>query len=132
LIIEGDVKNQFRSGALRDRLNDASLAASRVELYIRCPNLTALEWRNEEIWAGDCRCMSLLRVDLSGCPRLKRLGECLFLECSALEEVVFPKNLQIIGEEAFSKCSALRSITLPENLKIIEEMAFNECVGLPL
>jgi len=43
-VIDSDVEEQLRSGALRERLLDESLSHGSVELYLRCTNLTAIKW----------------------------------------------------------------------------------------
>ena len=44
LVIDSDVEDQLRSGALKRRLLDKSLSDGSIELYLRCPNLTATGW----------------------------------------------------------------------------------------
>jgi len=41
-VIKKDVENQLRSGALKTRLLDESLSYGSIELFLRCPNLTAM------------------------------------------------------------------------------------------
>ena len=53
-----------------------------------------------------------------------------FTDCSALTEVILPKNLISVGAYAFEGCSALTSITIPNSVVIIEDYAFNDCSSL--
>ena len=119
-VIDSDVENQLRSGALRTRLKDKSLSHGSIELHWRCSNLTLNEWRENPPLA---MCPSLLRVDLSGCPKLKSIPFGTFAVCTHLVSIVFGEhsNITNLDKRAFQDCSALTSITLPNNLKIIEQ-----------
>jgi len=112
LIIEVDVKNLLRSGALKIRLKDRSLSVGSIELSLRCPNLITIGWG---VIKPFDQCRSLLRVDLSCCPKLESIPELVFFNCSHLVEVVFRKHSSIanIGSGAFGGCSTLKSITSP-------------------
>ena len=129
LIVEKDVEEQLRSDALHKRLQDERLSHGSIELYLRCNSLTAIGWGTDQpFWS----CSSLLRVDLSGCPKLESIPELSFGECRHLVSVVFGGHSKItnLGVAAFQRCSALMSITLPNKLKVIETMAFNNCSAL--
>lgn len=54
----------------------------------------------------------------------------LFMNCTALEHIELPSNLENLGESIFSKCSGLTSITIPESVSGIGEYAFDECDSL--
>ena len=71
-VIDSDVENQLRSHALHWKLLDEGLAHGSIELYLRCPNLTAIGWGDQQPFS---LCPSLLRVDLSGCPKLESNSE---------------------------------------------------------
>ena len=128
-IIDSDVENQLRSLALVNRLLDESLAQGPVELYLRFLNLTAIGWGKKQPFG---LCPSLLRIDLSVCPKLESIPEMTFGRCRHLASVVFGEHSSItnIGNNAFQFCSALTSITLPDKLKIIEQATFAHCVSL--
>jgi len=51
---------------------DYSLSVGSIEIYLRCSNLTGIEW-DDEVFQSFNYCYSLLRVDLSGCPKLERI-----------------------------------------------------------
>jgi len=125
-IIDSNVENQLRSYSLKDRLTDKSLSHGSIELFLRCPNLTAIWWGGRQAFN---KCFSLLRVDLSGCPKLESIPELTFTECSHLVSVVFGEhsNITNLGLSAFRDCYALMSITLPDTLKVIEQGVFIEC-----
>ena len=129
LIIEVDVENQLRSQALLRRLQDKRLSRDSTVLYLRCYNLTAIGWGNQQAFS---QCPSLLRVDLSGLPKLESIPELAFAECHHLVSVVFGEhsNITNLGPAAFSDCYALVSVSLPDKLEIIEELAFAECSSL--
>lgn len=54
----------------------------------------------------------------------------LFMNCTTLEHIELPSNLENIGEYMFSGCSGLTSITIPESVSGIGENAFAECDSL--
>ena len=118
-VIEKDVESQLRSRALRRMIRDDSLSHGSFELYLRCHNLTAIGWVDHHPF---CVCPSLLRVDLSGCPKLESIPMMTFSRCHHLVSMVFGEhgNITNIGEGAFQYCSALTSITLPDKLKAIK------------
>ena len=119
--IETNVEYQLRYAVLKERLLDESLSHGSIELYLRCPNLAAIEWAKWQAFAG---CHSLLRVDLSGLSKLDSIQDLAFADCSHLVSVVFGEhsNITNLGEAAFQDCSALTSITLPNKLKKIEKL----------
>ena len=123
LIINSDVGNQLRSEALRDRLLYTGLSHGSIELYLKCPNLTAIGWGKFQALNF---CLSLIRVDLTGCPKLESIPRRTFTGCSHLVSVVFGEhsNITNLGERSFQNCVALTSITLPDKLEVIEELAF--------
>ena len=53
-----------------------------------------------------------------------------FKNCSALESIVFPENLEIIGDYAFEGCSNIKSVIIPQNVKIIGRNAFKGCINI--
>ena len=81
-IIDSDVENQLRSYALKRRLLDKSLAHGSVELYLMCPNLTALGWGKQDEQQPFSACLSLVGIDLSGCPKLESIQEAAFGDCN--------------------------------------------------
>jgi len=102
---------------LKNRLLDNSLSHGSIELYLKCSNLIAIGWG---VFQPFCGCTSLLRVDLSGCPKLESIPELAFTHCYHLVSVVFGEHSKITNLEwgAFENCLALTSITLPSKLKI--------------
>ena len=128
-VIDSDVEKQLRSKALKRRLLDKSLSHGSIELYLRFSNLTAIGWGEFQPFN---RCLSLIRVDLSGLPKLESIPECAFGKCEHLVEVVFCEhsNITNLGERAFQHCYALTSITLPDKLAVIEKGTFLKCTSL--
>ena len=68
---------------------------------------------------------------------LTSIGQKAFYECSALEEIQFPRQMDlqktydfIIEEYSFYNCDALLSLALPRYISIIERYAFAECSHL--
>jgi len=128
-VIDSDIEYQLRSGALLRRLQNEGLSHGSIELSLRCSNLIAIG-RGEQQPFSDLP--SLLRVELSGCPKLESIPKMMFSRYPHLVSVVFGEhsNIKNIGTWAFQYCSALTSITLPNKLKIIEYRVFTECTSL--
>ena len=57
---------------------------------------------------------------------LKKLPEYAFVNCTSLEELILPDNLEQIGQGAFANCISLKTVKMPKNhtLKFIEDSAF--------
>ena len=52
-----------------------------------------------------------------------------FINCTALQEVVLPNDVQVIGQSAFLSCPALTTVILPQVTRI-DESAFQACTSL--
>jgi len=91
-IINSDVENQLHSEALKRRLRDESLSHASIELFLRCHNLTAIGWGKLQPFS---LCPSLLRVDLTGCPKLESTPDAAFGGCPNLVSVVFGEHSNI-------------------------------------
>lgn len=63
-------------------------------------------------------------------PKIKKVGQFAFNECSNLEYVEFTEGLEVIDLGAFMTCSNLEQIYLPSTLKGIGRGAFNCCYSL--
>ncbi len=67
--------------------------------------------------------------DIIKCVRVEegitRLGQQLFRNCKALEEVSLPKSLFEIGSNSFTGCNNLNLIEVPGNVKKIGQFAFS-------
>lgn len=61
---------------------------------------------------------------------LTTIGEYCFYNCTSLETVVLPENIQSIGEDIFHGCTSLSYIDLPNSLSYIGSNAFNGCEKL--
>jgi hypothetical protein len=59
-----------------------------------------------------------------------RVGNCAFLECSALREVVLPRSVVHMGDGVFNRCTSLTSVTLPDGLTHVGSSTFCECTSL--
>ena len=86
------VENQLHAEALARRLRDESLSHGSVKLYLRCLNLNTIGWGQFQPFSI---CPSLLRVDLSGLPKLESIPEMTFAECTHLVSVVFGEHSNI-------------------------------------
>lgn len=72
-----------------------------------------------------CKCESLKTIDLSG---FKRIPDSMFDGCTALESVIFGKDLVEIGDNAFYNTN-LQQVVLPADVHI-GACAFAECKRL--
>ena len=77
-------------------------------LFYKCPNLTCVNFEN----------VSATR--LSGT----------FEDCAALEEIVFPADLQTIGAKTFYGCASLHELIIPDGVATLEEGAVRGCTGI--
>ena len=80
---------------------------------------------------GECafmQCENLTEVVFP--ESLKRIDEWAFYNCPKLKDISLPDNLQSIGREAFEQCQSLKSIYLPDSVAKIESGVFAECKGL--
>ena len=57
---------------------------------------------------------------------LKKLPEYAFVNCTSLEELILPENLEQIEQGAFANCISLKTVKMPKKhtLKFIEDSAF--------
>ena len=57
---------------------------------------------------------------------LKKLPDYAFVNCTSLEELILPENLEQIGQGVFANCISLKTVKMPKNrtLKFIEDSAF--------
>ena len=142
IVVNTDVKNRLRSGALKRRL--LTLSEGTVILTIRDPG-TYETWLYTYITTiGDMnlpperahleapffQCKSLLRVDLEGCTELTSVGTGAFASCSSLTSVVLPYSLTQIGDGAFTECTSLTSVVLPDSITQLGNNAFFDCSSL--
>lgn len=65
-------------------------------------------------------------TDWGATPTLPELA---FKDCTALQEVTLPDDVQVIGEYAFVRCTALTTVRLPQVTRI-DNSAFRECTSL--
>lgn len=61
---------------------------------------------------------------------VKTIGESLFRECSALEEIEIGTSVEKINDYAFYGCSSLLSLTIPKSVEEIGNQVFNECSSI--
>ena len=54
----------------------------------------------------------------------------MFYNCSALVNVILPKNITVMGKHVFDTCINLKLATLPKNITAVPEGTFNECSSL--
>ncbi|KAK8854436.1 hypothetical protein M9Y10_016998 [Tritrichomonas musculus] len=85
---------------------------------------------NGKALEGDCffKNVNLSVVKLSNSIQL--IGDCVFLCCSSLTQVIIPSSVTSIGYDAFSGCTSLTQIIIPSSLKSISKCAFKGCTSL--
>lgn len=72
-------------------------------------------------------CSALKTVDLSA---FNIVSNRMFMNCVALEELVFPSNIEYIGEDAFVKCEGLKTISFESDDVYFVRRCFQDCIGL--
>ena len=83
-------------------------------------------------WGAFANNPRITKCDLSGVTNWgtpATLPERTFLNCTALQEVVLPNDVQVIGVNAFYGCAALTTVNLSQVTRI-EQCAFRECTSL--
>jgi len=132
IVVNTDVKNRLRSGALKRRL--LTLSEGTVILTIRDKDITIIGDMNLAIErareAPFFKCKSLLRVHLKGCTKLTSVGDFAFAKCSSLTSMVLPDSLTQIGNSAFFECTSLKSLVLPDSITQVGDFAFGQCSSL--
>ena len=132
IVVDTDVQNRLRSGALKRRLK--TLGKGTVILTIRDPDITTIGDVNLTVERGGeaplIGCESLLRVDLKGCTKLTSVGNGVFTGCFYLTSLVLPDSLTQLGEWSFLQCERLTSLMLPDSLTQIGDAAFLRCSSL--
>ena len=66
-------------------------------------------------------------IDLSD---VTKIGAFAFKDCSSLENVIWPNNLESMGTSAFSDCSSLKSVDIKGSIATIPTSAFEGCIAL--
>ncbi len=69
-------------------------------------------------------------IDLSEYKKLKTIGEGAFKDCTKLERVTLPDEVEIISNEAFENCYNLKEISPFKSLTRIDNKAFDDCKSL--
>lgn len=62
--------------------------------------------------------------------RITDLGEYTFIHFRALEEIVWPQNLESLGIGAFTGCTSLKKVSIPDELNDWGCIPFWYCTGL--
>ena len=69
-------------------------------------------------------------VITSGFEKTSRVCSSVFENCTTLEEIELPANIEAINNSAFENCTALRKVILQEGLTTIGAKAFYGCTNL--
>ena len=83
-------------------------------------------------WGVFANNTQITKCDLTGVTgwgETPTLPELAFKDCTKLQEVTLPDDVQVIGEYAFVRCAALTTVRLPQVTRI-DEYAFWECTSL--
>jgi hypothetical protein len=104
-------------------LGDSAFADCTALQGIDLSGLT-LESLGERAFQG---CSSLEQAILPGALPDKTVPDFMFYQCTALESVNLPKDIESIGSSTFGYCASLRSLELPATIKTIGHSAFNDC-----
>ena len=73
-----------------------------------------------EMAFGDCTYMQGITLP----DNIESIGANAFGYCRSLESIVLPEGLATIGEDAFASCSSLSSIVFPRSVSLIDDGAF--------
>ncbi len=107
---------------------DPSVDTIRARAFFKCRHLESIKMHDgvKTIqFQAFFQCRSLRRIELLG---VRLIESCAFANCTALEEVEFGNQLDIIMVHVFYR-TALRNIKLPK-VRVIGEGAFRDCLGL--
>ncbi len=83
-----------------------------------------------EIRSGAFSSMSALETVTLEEGAYTEIGEEAFYKCTALKEIIIPKNVTVIGKYAFRGCESLEKVTFFENLEQIGAYSFADCASL--
>lgn len=73
-------------------------------------------------------CDSLVHVTIP--DTVTKINGYCFADCSNLETIQLPSNLEVIREGTFSGCESLKTITIPHGVTRIQRGAFKNCTSL--
>jgi len=76
---------------------------------------------------ANCWCLKSVTIPNKG---VTNIGQCAFLRCSVLENIVLPYSVTSIGDLAFSECTSLKKVDIPDSVTSIGEYAFQLCTGI--
>lgn len=76
------------------------------------------------IYGESFRLCSLKSIIIPG--TVKTIGECAFIYCNELEEVIINEGTTIIENSSFYCCKKLKKLTLPNSIKQLMEYSFSE------
>ena len=73
---------------------------------------------------GDCKSV-IIKDDVTD------IGDKVFQDCTALENVTIPDSVKKIGREAFQGCAALKSVVIPDSVTVqsLGVSAFKDCTN---
>ena len=72
-----------------------------------------------ENWNSSSSGGKLIKVNMSACKSVKKIGDNVFENCSDLKEIVLPPELEEIGQRTFANCTSLDNVVFPNTLKKI-------------
>lgn len=128
--------------AYLDQLAEIAIPASvkwiDSRAFYQCSGLTSLTFAEDaqiaQMAGAFERCTALKRVELPATDLsvegVENVFGAAFIDCYALEEVIFRDGAAYIGSEMFAGCAALKQVTIPHSMQEISEDAFNGCTSL--
>ena len=85
----------------------------------------------KEIKSGSFQnCTNLVRLDLSNCSQIEKIGYDTFKNNWSLQEIIFPSNLKEILSESFCNCTSLVKLRIPASVVRIQSGVFHGCTQL--
>ena len=140
--IPGDVYNPSQDAIRQTRSEIKTLVIGEgirqidANAFQDCANLVSVELplsltdgMNAAIGASAFRnCSSLNNVYIPG--NVQTIDQSAFQGCTGLTAVYLSDGLQRINQQAFFDCTALRTITIPANVVLVDQQAFGNCGSL--
>lgn len=123
----------FRGTALQEITLPSGLTEIGQAAFWQCYNLETVNFKGTGLQSmaqtAFGYCTALKNLNILSESGLKTLGQYAIEDCTALETVVLPDQLESIEKGVFWECSALKSVNMPKGLKYLASEVFD---NLPL